>query len=96
MVLIGVNEDERNQKQPVTVEFDLILGEGSNDSDVSALFDKLFSVEQRLAKVCAQQTSAECRSHFTDKSQDHRSYKLRDFRGTRKSHSKPAEERSLV
>lgn len=54
MVLIGVNDDERNQKQPVIVNFDLIMPNASTDTvDVSSLYCKLFGIEEKLAKVRA-------------------------------------------
>lgn len=51
MVLIGVNDDERLQKQPVIVEFELLLGKDA-DENVSSLCNELFRVEANLAKVC--------------------------------------------
>lgn len=59
MVLIGVNDDERNQKQPVVVDFDLFLGQDIGDN-VSVLYNELFAIEQKLAKVRFRLISTTC------------------------------------
>ena len=51
VVLIGVNDNERQTKQPLVVDLQLILGADVND-EVSTLFTELFGVERKLAQVC--------------------------------------------